>query len=114
MVTKKSPRNTSRNGLDVVLDLVAVLGLGDQHPGEEGAERQRQPRHLGDPREAERHQQHEEDEEPEDFCRATTLKRGRISFWPRKSTIAEHHAALRSAIADGARDLLRRAAPARG
>ena len=38
--------------LDVLLDLVAVLGLGDQHAGEEGAQRERQPGDLGERREA--------------------------------------------------------------
>jgi hypothetical protein len=33
-------------GPDVGLDLVLVFGLGDQHAGDEGAQRQRQARHV--------------------------------------------------------------------
>ena len=43
--------------LDVLLDLVAVFGLGDQHAGEKRAERERQSGELGQRREPERDQQ---------------------------------------------------------
>ena len=50
-------------GPDVGLDLVLVFGLGDQHPGHEGAQRQRQPGVFGQPGQAQRDQQEVEDEQ---------------------------------------------------
>ena len=50
-------------GLDVLLDLVAVLGLGDQHAGQERAQRERQARELRERREPERDQQQVQHEE---------------------------------------------------
>jgi hypothetical protein len=48
---------------DVGLDLVLELGLGDQHAGDEGAERARETRHLGQPRQPERDEEQVEDEQ---------------------------------------------------
>ena len=50
-------------GLDVLLDLVAVFGLGDQHAGEKGAQRERETGDFGERREAERDQQEVQHEE---------------------------------------------------
>ena len=50
-------------GPDVGLDLVLVFGLGHQHAGDEGAQRQRQAEVLGQPGQAQRDEQQVEDEE---------------------------------------------------
>ncbi|KAF1060876.1 MAG: hypothetical protein GAK39_06079 [Variovorax sp.] len=50
-------------GADVGLDLVLVFGLRDQHARDEGAQRQAQARELGEPGQAQRDQQHVEDEQ---------------------------------------------------
>ena len=47
---EEQPEQHVAERLDVLLDLVAVLGLGDQHAGEEGAQRQRQAGELGEER----------------------------------------------------------------
>ena len=49
--------------LDVLLDLIAVFGLGDQHAGEKRSERKRQPRKLGQRGESECHEQKVQHEE---------------------------------------------------
>ncbi len=49
--------------LDVVLDLVAILGFRDQHSGEKRTERKRQSRQLGERREPEGDQQHVQHEQ---------------------------------------------------
>ena len=49
--------------LDVLLDLVAILGLRDQHAREECAQRERQARELGQRRHAQRDQQHVQHEQ---------------------------------------------------
>jgi hypothetical protein len=48
---------------DVGLDLVLELGLGDQHAGDEGTEREREAGKLGEPGQAEGDEQQVEDEE---------------------------------------------------
>ena len=45
---EEQPEQHVAERLDVLLDLVAVLGLRDQHAGEERAERERQPGELGE------------------------------------------------------------------
>ena len=45
------------------LDLVPVFGLGEQHAGEKGAERERQADAVGDPGRGQRDQQHREREQ---------------------------------------------------
>ncbi len=60
---EEEPQQHVAERLDVVLDLVSVLGLRDQHAGEEGAQREREPGKLGEPGESERGQQHGEHEQ---------------------------------------------------
>src|SRR6266571_2391118 len=48
---------------DVLLDLVPVLGLGDEHPGEERAQGKRKPGALGEPGKPQRNEQDVEDEQ---------------------------------------------------
>ena len=50
-------------GPDVGLDLVLVFGLGDQHAGDEGAQRERQAEVLGQPGQPQRDQQQVQDEQ---------------------------------------------------
>ena len=49
-------------GLDVLFHLELVLGFRDQHAGHEGTERQREAGQFGDGRQAQRDEQHVEDE----------------------------------------------------
>ena len=49
--------------LDVLLDLVAVLGFRDEHAGEESSEREREARELGQRGEPERDEQQVQHEE---------------------------------------------------
>ncbi len=91
-------------GLDVVLDLVAVLGLGDEHAGEEGAEREREPRHLRHPREPEGHQQHEEHEELGGLLARDQVEQRPHKPLPQPQHDREHHGGLHQRDPDGPRD----------
>src|ERR1700682_5747754 len=58
---KQSQEHVAKR-LDVLLDLVAVFGFRDQHPGEKRAERKRESRNLGERGQTERDQQDVEHE----------------------------------------------------
>ena len=57
MAVKNRPSSRPSNGRDVGLDLVAVVGIGQQHAGDEGAERGGQPGLLHHQRHADHGQQ---------------------------------------------------------
>ena len=54
---EKQPEQHVAERLDVFFHLVLILGFGDQHAGDERAQRHRQAGMFGDPRRAQRHQQ---------------------------------------------------------
>ena len=54
---KKQSHEHIAEGADIGFDLMLVLGLAEQQPGQKGAERERQPQQIGDPGRRERHEQ---------------------------------------------------------
>ena len=57
---KEQPQQHIAEWLDVVFDLIAIFGFGDQHSRKKRSQRQREPCEFRHPRQAERHQQHGE------------------------------------------------------
>jgi hypothetical protein len=49
---EEQPEQHVAERLDVLLDLIAILGLGDEHPGEKRTERERKPCELAKARRA--------------------------------------------------------------
>jgi hypothetical protein len=83
---EEQPEQDVTERADHRLDLVAVFGLGQHHPGEEGPEGERQPGIVRDPGGAEHHQQHGEGEQLRRRLWAITWNSGRSSQRPAAST----------------------------
>ena len=60
---EKQPEQHVAERLDVLRDLIPVLRFGDECTGDEGAQRERQPGPFGEIRDAQRDEQHVEDEQ---------------------------------------------------
>ncbi len=79
---------------DVLLHLVAVLGLGDQHAGEERTERKRQVQLPGEPGEPQREQQQVEHEQLGRLAPRHHVKPGTHHVLAEEQDQGEHHRGL--------------------
>ena len=94
--------------LDVLLDLVAVLGFGDQHAGDEGAECERQSGELGDRRQQQGDQQHVEHEQLGRLLRRHQMEPGAHQALPESEQQRQDHGRLEAGETEFAQDVGRR------
>ena len=84
---KKRPSENVAERPDDDLDLMAIFGFGNHHPGEKRAERERQAGEIRSPRRSQHDEQHGEREElAQPRLWAITWKSGRSSQRPAAST----------------------------
>jgi len=95
-------------GLDVILDLQAVFGFGNQHAGDEGAKRQRQPGQFGQRGEAQGDQQDVEDEHLGRFGAGHEVEPLAHQFLAEDKNDCEHDDGLEERHAEQHREFLRR------
>ncbi len=94
--------------LDVLLDLVTVLGLGNQHAGDKCSKRQRQPRQFGQISDAQGHQQHVENEQLRRFLTGNHMKPGAHHTLADHKQHRQHDYGFRHRQPEGAREVLGR------
>ncbi len=105
---EEQPKQHIAKGLDVVFDLVAILGFRYQHAGQECAQGQRKSGRLGCPGQAQRHQQHRQYEQFRGLLRGNDLEQRPHDALAEYQDDEQHHAGLEQGGADLDRDLFAR------